>query len=281
MAQNGIDLSAVEGWVFDLDGTLVLSDDEHDGYHALPGAIELIAMLRAKGQPLVVMTNGVFATPAEYLDILNAIGFDLRAGEMMTPASIAADYLVRRKARRILVLGGAGVWRPLAQAGLEVVTSGQIEDHVAGIDTVMVGWDPDFNVASLRLASAAIWAGARLYVTSMAPFFATHKGRTIGLSAAIASALAKTTGRRAILLGKPSRHAMSSAARALGTAMDRICVVGDDPKIESAMARKAGALSVGVESGLARRADFVAMAPNSRPHLVVPDVEALRLAIGG
>lgn len=279
-AFSGLDFASIDGWVFDLDGTLVLTDGTHEGYRPLTGAIALLDLLRATGRPFVIMTNGAYTTPADYIDILTAAGFDVRPGEMMTPSSVAADVLARARAKRVLVLGLPGVWRPLAEAGMEVVQPHQLdEDEVAGLDAVFLGWDPDFNLHSLRVACNAVWAGARLYVSSLAPYFATARGRTISVSSAIAAAVTRVTGKRPTLIGKPSNHAMRCLQRALGLPMERICVVGDDPRIEVGMARRAGAWAVGVETGIADRARFARAAENTRPHAVYPNIDALRTAL--
>ncbi len=48
----------------------------------------------------------------------------------------------------------------------------------------------------IEAACHAIWGGAKLYVASDVPFFATKQGRTIGYSFAIVGAIRRVTGRR-------------------------------------------------------------------------------------
>ncbi len=56
------------------------------------------------------------------------------------------------------------------------------------MDAVYVGWHPDCGMKDIEAACHAIWAGAKLYVASDVPFFATRHGRTIGYSATRSSA---------------------------------------------------------------------------------------------
>lgn len=47
-----------KGLMFDLDGTLLLSDRFLGGYEVLPGAAELLTELERRAVPFVVLTNG-------------------------------------------------------------------------------------------------------------------------------------------------------------------------------------------------------------------------------
>ena len=61
----------------------------------------------------------------------------------------------------------------------------------------------------------AIWAGAKLYVASDVPFFATRHGRSMGYSYAIVGAIRRMTKAPMILTGKPSLHALRFIAKKL------------------------------------------------------------------
>jgi len=192
----------------------------------------------------------------------------------MTPSSVAADYLSRRKFRRVMVLGGEGVSQPLAEAGLEIVRPPVYE----GVDAVYVGWFREFTMDDIEAACEAIWAGAKLFTASFAPFFATANGRTLGTSRAIVGGITSITGRRAKILGKPSLEALRCASRRLGLAPEEVAVIGDDPELEPAMARLGGAFGVGVTTGIAKHPDFAAMPASRAAHLVVDDIgEFLRV----
>lgn len=61
-------LAEVRGFVFDIDGTLALADKRLSGYQPLPGACELLALLRKRGLPHVGFTNGSTKTPQQLSD---------------------------------------------------------------------------------------------------------------------------------------------------------------------------------------------------------------------
>lgn len=272
-AEDGLRLlSSAAGFVLDLDGTLVLPDKRAGNYNLLAGAVEVLARLRAKGMPLVALTNNTLHTPADCAALLRATGIALDGDEILTPSSVAAEYFQRRRLHRVLVIGGEGVWRPLADAGLAVVLTDAPETKV---DAVYIGYHPGFDLTDLEAGCRACWDGAKLFVSSGVPYFATQGGRAIGISRAIAAAITNMTGRPSTVLGKPSPHALACAGRRLGVAAESLVVIGDDPRLEAIMARNGGAIAIGVETGIGRRADFAALPPHHRPHLVLRHIGEL------
>ena len=90
-------LAAARGFVFDMDGTLVLGDRHGHGLRPLPGAVEITRWAARRGLPFVVFTNGTNRTPAAYARIMRDIGFGLADEAMLTPASSAVRVLQRAR----------------------------------------------------------------------------------------------------------------------------------------------------------------------------------------
>jgi 4-nitrophenyl phosphatase len=267
-----LNLEAVRGFILDIDGTLALADKNLGGYQALPGAVELVALLRQRQIPALAFTNGTTKTPAVLSQAMCAIGIEFDEAHTMTPISVAVDYFKSKKYKRILVLGVEGVWRPIQEAGIEVILSPKRCDDA---DAVLIGWYPQFTLADIDAACRAVWSGAALYAGSTAAYVASREGRTIGISGAIAAAVRNVTGKRALVLGKPSIHAARCASERLGVAPADLAIVGDDASLENAMAHKCGALSVAVHSGLGSAASFEALAIEMRPHLSLSGIDKL------
>jgi HAD superfamily hydrolase (TIGR01450 family) len=271
-------LKAARGFVFDMDGTLVLGDRQGRVLKPLPGAQEMVALLRARGVPFVVFTNGTLATPKEAVGKLRKAGIEIKDKEMMTPSSVAADYFARHRSGRVLVLGCEGVWRPLAEAGIEIVRPAE---YRGGADAVLVGWYREFTMRCLEAAFDAVDSGAALFTASHVPFFAAAGGRAIGTSFAIVSMLTALTKKRAKVLGKPSGEAMRAAAKRVGVPAHAIAVVGDDPLTEIKLARTSEALAVGVMSGICDAAGFTSATGDRRADLVFSDIGAVMKAYLG
>lgn len=266
-------LKTVRGFVFDLDGTLVLGDRNGRGLTPLPGALEITRWAARQRLPFVVFTNGTTKTPGELAQALRGIGFDLRDDAVMTPASSAVDVLTRRGHRRVLVLGRDGLAGPLLDAGLEVVRPAEGRQPLA--DAVLVGWYPEFTMPALEAACHAVWEGAAVYSCSQAMFFATAQGRALGTSRAISAMIRSLTGCRVRVVGKPSLDALRSAAARLGARPADLAVVGDDPELEVPMAHRGRALAIAVTSGLGSADAFAGLPPPRRPHLRLRGVDEL------
>src|SRR6204780_3156758 len=265
--------STVRALVFDVDGTLLLSDRALGDYELLPGAVEVLSELRRRAVPFALLTNGSAYAPAEHAAKLRAAGLPVDDGQMITPSSVAADLMQRRGIRRALILGTDGVGQALRDAGIETTYQGV--PHAAEVDAVYVGWHPKCGMPDIESACQAIWAGAKLYVASDVPFFATKQGRTFGYSYAIVGAIRRMTRTPMILTGKPSLHALRFVAGKLGVAMRPLAVIGADPLVEIVMARRGGAVAVGVTTGVTGPAEWALQPPARRPHHVLDSLHEL------
>jgi 4-nitrophenyl phosphatase len=263
----------IKGFMFDLDGTLLLSDRSLGGYEVLPGAIEVLSQLAATSVPYLVLTNGSAYPPPEQAKRLRDLGLPVADDRMFTPSSVAADVMSRHGVRRTLVLGNRGVGFALEQAGIQTVFTG--EPRASEVDAVYVGWHPECHMRDIEAACQAIWAGAKLYVASDVPFFATRQGRSMGYSYAIVGAIRRMTKVPMILTGKPSQHAMRFVARKLGVPVRNVGVVGDDPAVEIIMAQRGGATAFGVTTGVMKQEDWERETGKRRPHHVLNDLRDL------
>lgn len=272
-------LRAARGFVFDLDGTLVLGDRNNQGLAPLPGALEITRWVARRGLPFAVLTNGTTKTPQQLASMLASIGFELPGHAVLTPASSAVAVFARRRYRRVLVLGGDGLAGPLTEAGLDVVMP---DGQPPAVDAVLAGWYPEFTLPALEAACHAVWAGAPLYSASQSMFFATAGGRSIGTSRAISAMIGSLTGVRTRLVGKPSLAALKTAGERLGVPVADLVVVGDDPQLEVPMAHRGNALAVAVSSGLGGAESYRHLPPDRQPHLHLSGVdELLSLCQGG
>ena len=265
----------IKGLMFDVDGTLLLSDRALGGYQVLPGAREVLCALRERNFPFVLLTNGSNYPPAEQAAKLRNSGLPVEDAQMITPSSVTAHHLSRRGFRRVLILGTRGVGHALAQAGIQTVYTG--EGGAAEVDAVYVGWHPECGMKDIETAAQAIWSGAKLFCASDVPFFATRQGRTIGYSFAIVGAIRRLTRAPVTVMGKPSLHALRFVAKRLGTTMPHVGVIGDDPIVEALMARRGGAMALAVTTGITSREEWLRQSQRCRPHRVLADLhEVLR-----
>jgi NagD protein len=262
----------IDAVVFDVDGTLLHALDPGGvrGADPIPGAFETVDRIRSSGRRVLFFTNGTGKTPGEYASDLRSLGLRLDDGEFMNPAVVAAQWLARRHpGKSVLVLGCAGVAAPLRAAGIAVYEAAEPRPA----DVVLVGWDTTLTYAALRAACDSVWASAPLLATSTARVFSVGGGPAPGWSSAVVAGITRTTGRRAVTLGKPSPIALREMCRAVGAVPARTLVVGDDLDLEIAMGRRAGAWTALVLTGISSAAD--ARASRVAPDAILTDVTAL------
>ncbi len=255
------------GVMFDLDGTLILSDRSLGGYQLLPGAVELLTELQRRDMPFVALTNGSAYPAAQQAPRLRALGLPIADDRLFTPNSVAARLFAERGLTRIMVLGTDGVRAALQAEGIATCAAGE-----EGADAVYIAWHPGCTMEHIHAAAGAVLDGAALFSASDVPFFASKSGRAFGYSCAIGGAIARVTGVEPEVTGKPSLHALDFVAERLGVPVDRVAVVGDDPKVETGMARVGGAIGIGVTTGTTSAAEWAAVPAHQRPHVVIRGV---------
>lgn len=274
MAETAEPFARIEGFMFDVDGTLILSDRQLGQYELLPGGLELLAELDRRGAPFVALTNGSAYPASEQAPRLRKLGLPITDERLLTPNDVAAHIFRQRGIGRVMVLGSDGVHRALRASGIDARLPG--EDGSFRADAVYVAWHPRCTMDDIHAAATAVLAGAAFFTASDVPFFATRSGRAFGYSCAIAGAIARVTGAEPELTGKPSLHALGFVADRLGVPRESIAVIGDDPKVEIEMARAGGAVGIGVTTGTTSAEEWEAQPPARRPHRVIGNLAELR-----
>jgi 4-nitrophenyl phosphatase len=267
-----------KGYMFDLDGTLILSDRSLGGYTAIPGAAETLAALDERSVPWIAMTNGSAYPASVQGPKLRAVGLPIPDERLLTPNSVAARAMVERGYGCVLVLGTRGVIDALVELGVPCVGPEDEAAHQA--DAVYVAWHPDCTMPHIHLACERVLEGAAFLTASDIPYFAARDGRAFGYSCAINGAVARITGREPEACGKPSSLALAMVAEQLGIAEVDVGVVGDDAKAEMEMARAGGAIGIAVTSGSTSREEWAAQPAERQPDVVIENVGELLERVG-
>ena len=123
-----------------------------------------------------MLTNGSAYPPAEQAARLRGLGLPIADDRMFTPSSVAAELMSRKGLSRALILGNRGVGHALSEIGIE--TSVYRRPACRRSRRRVCRLAPRMqNIKDIEAACRAIWAGAKLFVASDVPFFATKQGR--------------------------------------------------------------------------------------------------------
>jgi 5'-nucleotidase len=267
-----LDLRDVRGFVFDVDGTLVHRGPDGRARPA-QGAVEVLERIRGSERPLVLFTNGSHVPSAAIAAGLREDGLPVADHEMLTPTDSAIAYLrARRRPDRVLLFGSEPVAEHMRAAGVALTTG---EDAEA----VYVAHLHDVELDAIERAARAVVRGAPLLTASYVRGYAGANGIIFSRGAMITAAIAKVTGARPRVLGKPSRPAVAEIASRLGVASEELVVVGDDLALDVALGRLGGSRTILVRSGISGQVDLERVPARRRPDAVVDGVADLLAAL--
>jgi phospholysine phosphohistidine inorganic pyrophosphate phosphatase len=253
-------------YLLDLDGTL------YSGDAAIPGAVQALARLRARGAPFRLVTNTTTRSRRMLVQRLAGYGFDVAAAEIVT-ATLAGVELVRA--------AGYGRVAPFVPDGaLEDMSGldlrGGTSDRPRGAADVVVLGDlgERWTFALLQEAFEQLMAGAALVALSRDRYF--RQGERLALDAGpFVAALEYAAGASAAVAGKPSAVFFGAAVRSLGLAAERdVAMVGDDLWSDVEGAQRAGLQGWLVRTGKFR--DDALRAGGIIPDRILPSIAELR-----
>jgi HAD superfamily hydrolase (TIGR01450 family) len=265
---DGLRLDDVRGFVFDVDGTL--AHRGHDGRaHPQPGAVEVLDRIRASGRPLVLFTNGSHVPSETMAGALREDGLPVGDLEMLTPVESAITYIRRHYPDRPALLFATEVIRArMVAAGIP-----QAQGDEAGV--VFVAHVDEVDLSAMERAARAVTGGAPLLAGSYARGYAGANGIIYSRGAMVTAGIAKVTGARPRIVGKPSRAAVEEITTRLGLPGEQIAVIGDDASMDIALGRMGGARTVLVRSGMTGAVELDKLPERHRPDAVIDAVAEL------
>jgi HAD superfamily hydrolase (TIGR01458 family) len=219
-------------YLLDLDGTLYVGDA------AVPGAVDTIARLRARGVPFRLVTNTTTRSRRVLVDRLARYGFTVVPEEIVTATLAGASLLRERGYARVAPFMPDDALEDLGSLPLCGGTSDRPREPA---DAVVVGdLGERWTFALLQEAFEQLMGGATLVALSRDRYF--RQGERLALDAGpFVAALEFATGRNAEVTGKPSAAFFGAAAKSLGLgANPTLAMVGDDLWSDVEGAQRAG-----------------------------------------
>jgi HAD superfamily hydrolase (TIGR01450 family) len=249
--------------LLDLDGVVYVGPD------AVPGVPDALRSAQAAGMRLAFVTNNAARTPDEVAAHLTRLGVQAATDDVITSSQVAAAVVAASwpAGSKVLPVGGPGVTAALHAAGLTVVD--RAEDHPIA---VVQGYGPQVGWAALAEAVVAVRNGARHVATNGDATIPSPRGPLPG-NGALVGVVAAVTGQSPMITGKPDPAMHAECVRRTGAR--RPLVVGDRLDTDIEGARRAGANSLLVLSGVTDPATLLGAGPHQRPDLLAPDAAGL------
>jgi len=252
--------------LLDLDGVVYVGPD------AVPGVPEALAAVRRAGMRLGFVTNNAARTPEDVAEHLTELGVPARPQDVITSSQAAATVVAEllSPGARVLPVGGPGVAAALTAAGLQVVDRAEAEPAA-----VVQGYGREVGWAQLAEAVVAVRNGARHVATNVDATIPSPRGPLPG-NGAMVGVVAAITGQEPLVTGKPDPAMHAECVRRTGAR--RPLVVGDRLDTDIEGARRAGAASLLVLTGVTDPGTLLAARPDHRPDLLAQDAGGLLVA---
>lgn len=248
-------MDMIRGVLLDLAGVV------YEGDYVLPGAIDAVARLHQAGLPLRFVTNTTTKTKQALLTRLSGLGLEITGEELFTPGQAAHAWLDAHDASPVL----------LVHPNLEVEfegTAGRTKDAVVVGDAGKA-----FTYENMNHAFRALVDGATLLALAKNRTFKADDGKLSLDAGAFVAALEYSSGKEAIVLGKPSADFFAGALASMDCAPEDTVMVGDDAEADVAGALQAGlAHALLVRTGKYRDGDETRFVPH--PTATVADLSA-------
>ncbi|KRN74811.1 hypothetical protein IV73_GL001088 [Weissella kandleri] len=210
-------MTKYQEYFIDLDGTI------YQGTKSFPSGKRFIERLQATGQKFMFVTNNSTKTPEDVVKNL-AEGHDIHVdvSQVYTSAMATADYIKRAlpSAQKILTVGEQGLDAALQKLGFQIVTQGDA-------DVVVVGLDRQVQYDDLMNATLAIQHGAEFVVTNIDTNLPSEKGFIPGAGAVVA-AVQTAVQKMPHVVGKPYPTIMEGALQRADLTSDQVLMVGDN-----------------------------------------------------
>jgi len=229
----------IRSWLIDMDGVLVREE------HAIPGADEFLARLRARDIPFLVLTNNSIYTRRDLSARLALSGLQIPEDAIWTSALATARFLEdQRPGGTAFVIGEAGLTTALHDAGYTL--------NERAPDYVVLGETRTYSFERIAQAIRLIAAGARFIATNPDPTGPTPDG-PLPATGSVAALVSRATGVEPYFVGKPNPLMMRSALNAIEAHSETTAMVGDRMDTDVVSGLEAGMHTVLVLTGSTTR----------------------------
>jgi len=245
---------------FDLDGVLSVGKEKP---HYLGGR-ELVKRLKESGKKAFVLTNNSTQTRQEVHHNLKQLRFSFDLKDILTSSYLTGQYLTQRFGEaKIGLVGEAGLRRELAAAGHRESDKPQ---------AIVVGLDRHLSYVKLNKALRFLRQGAILVGVYGGAVYMSARGPALS-AGPIVKALEYASGKRAVMIGKPSPRMFHLALRLADEKAARAVMVGDQIETDVLGAQKAGVHTILVLTGVETKESVDES--RIKPDAVIEDLVAL------
>ncbi|OPY52532.1 MAG: putative HAD-hydrolase [Methanosaeta sp. PtaU1.Bin112] len=251
--------AAIRAFLIDLDGVL------YTGNNPYPGVKECLQRMNELGYGYRFVSNSTRRARDSVAARLQVLGYDVSAEQIYTPPLAAIEHIKKSGKDRCFLLTTGDVHRDFEQAGI------CISDEE--VDYVVMGDAGDgFTFDRLNQALRFILDGADILALEMDRYWNEPQGLVLSTGPFVA-ALEYATGKKALLMGKPSRNFFELALHDLGIKPEEAAMIGDDILTDVHGAQEMGMHGILVKTGKYR--EEIAKRSGVKPNMILQSMADL------
>ena len=253
------DISSIELFLFDMDGTLYLGD------RLFPFTTDLLRAIREKGKKYLFMTNNSSRSVEDYIRKLSRIGIHSEYGDYITSAQAAIWYLRREHpGKKLYVCGTVSLKAELAAAGFTVA------EDADEAECVVMGYDTELNYKKLWDVSRLLTERPEIpYIATNPDLVCPTEFGYVPDCGSVCIMIKNATGKTPVVIGKPEPLMPRLAMEREGVDASRCAVVGDRIYTDVKSGLNAGCAGILVMSG-ETTSEILALSKD-KPDLVLQD----------
>lgn len=226
----------VELFLFDLDGTVYISETE------IEGSFEAISKLRKMGKRVCFFTNNSSRMHIDYIQRLNNLGLRVYSDEIYTSGQVTCEYILDNyRGSKVFLLGNDRLRSEFLLYGIELSDTNP--------DIAVLGFDTTLSYD--RLYQFCKWLNKGI------PYIATHPDFNCPAEecpmpdvGSFIEMIKLTVGRTPdLIMGKPYKTAGERITKKYGLPPRKIAMVGDRLYTDIAFGKNCGFTTILVLSG--------------------------------
>lgn len=258
-----MDLKAVVSntklYLFDMDGTLYLGDRLYSF------TLELLDAICKSGAKYLFVTNNSSKSVNDYVKKLAKFGISATREDFMTSSQATAYYLKKHHSGKTLyVCGTKSLKQELMDEGFTV------SEDISKTECIVMGFDTELTFQKLHDVSYLLLTQPELpYIATNPDLVCPTEFGSVPDCGSVCQMIFNATGKRPVVIGKPSALMPVLAMEKMGVTKEQTCVIGDRIYTDVKSGLNAGVTSILVMSGETTQ-KILDESPD-KPHLVLPD----------
>ena len=266
MGKNEI-LRSKKLFLFDMDGTLYLGERLYDF------TIELLNTIKATGRKYLFMTNNSSKSVEDYVKKLAKLGIPSTREDFITSSQATAYYLKEHhKGQTLYVCGTNSLKKELEMEGFTVT------ENIDEVECIVMGFDTELTFQKLHDVSYLLLTRESIpYIATNPDYVCPTEFGSVPDCGSVCDMIFNATGKRPVVIGKPSPLMPLLAMDAHGYSKEETAVVGDRIYTDVKSGLNAGITGILVLSGETTRE--ILEASEDKPHLVLEDASEILNAL--